>query len=71
MKYRHKKRGTEYEIISDMASFQTSAQSLSGQKYAHVYDDDSVVVYRSLDDGEVYVRRFTEFFDGRFEEVND
>lgn len=56
--YRHKKRGTTYEIIG-FGTMQI-INSLDGTK---------VVIYKDVDNGSLWVRPEDEFFDGRFEEV--
>lgn len=63
--WRHKKRGTTYEIITDSASFQCSAWPHAEE----TFEDDTFTVYRSVDTGAVYVRPTEEFLDGRFEKV--
>lgn len=55
--HRHKKRGTEYEIITDDALAQTDIS---------IADNEQVVVYRGHD-GRIWVRTREEFDDGRFE----
>lgn len=56
MRYRHKKRGTEYTLIG------------VGRAQGELQDDDPVVLYRG-DDGGLWVRHQVEFCDGRFEEI--
>lgn len=55
--YRHKKRGTTYEVIG-VAELQVSADMLC--------DGSAMVVYRGAD-GKLWVREEGEFHDGRFE----
>jgi len=61
MRYRHKKRGSVYEIIYDAATMQNSTD--------RSHDGELVVVYQNVDSLEVYVRPYREFHDGRFEEL--
>lgn len=56
-RWRHVKRGTEYEVIFPDAELQISTRDL--------IDGDSVVVYRG-NDGKVRARLEEEFHDGRF-----
>ena len=56
VRYRHKKRGTEYTLIG------------VGRAQGELQDDDPVVLYRG-DDGGLWVRHQVEFCDGRFEEI--
>lgn len=51
--YRHVKRGTIYEVLFDDATRES--------------DKAQLVVYRCIEDGKVWVRPASEFFDGRFE----
>lgn len=67
MRYRHKKRGTVYEIVTHDASLQCSA----APEFEGMFEDDTFTVYRSVDTGAVYVRPTPEFLDGRFEPVGD
>jgi hypothetical protein len=55
-RWRHKKRGTAYEIITREAIIEAT--------------ETPAVVYRCLADATVWVRPAEEFFDGRFERVN-
>lgn len=55
--YRHKKRGSTYDIIA-VCRAQVSGEPLR--------DDDRVVVYRNSENM-IFVRGFNEFMDGRFE----
>lgn len=58
-KYRHKKRQSEY-WIAGLGHIQISTD---------IKDSDEVVVYRDLTTQKLYVRKRTEFEDGRFERV--
>jgi hypothetical protein len=75
--YRHKKRGTVYEIVS-FGKFQASDLFLKGYNIFYqietykTVDMIEVVVYRNINDQEeVWVRPKTEFFDGRFENIKE
>jgi hypothetical protein len=65
MRYRHKKRGIVYEVITDSASLQCSTDPA----FERLFEDDTWTVYRSVDTGAIYVRPTEEFNDGRFEAV--
>jgi hypothetical protein len=54
--FRHKKRGTVYELIG------------VGRAQGMLTDDDPVVLYRG-EDGSLWARHQVEFSDGRFEEI--
>jgi len=56
----HKKRGSTYVELG-LAQVQT-AEPLA--------DHEVVVVYRAEEDGELWVRRKSEFLDGRFEPLS-
>ena len=66
-KYRHKKRGTTYEIITDAASLQCS----TAQEFEDRFADQKWTVYRNLGTGEFRLRLTKEFLDGRFEPIPD
>lgn len=75
--YRHKKRGTEYELVG-FAKLQSS--DLFERGYNDTWmtynyeplDMIDVVIYRSVADSEeVWVRPKSEFYDGRFELVEE
>lgn len=55
---RHKKRGTEYDVIA-RGELQTSRELVDG---------DELFAYRG-DDGRWWFRHIDEFEDGRFEEL--
>lgn len=73
--FRHKKRGTVYEVIS---FGRLQAADLFIQGYDHAWrtynykqvDMIEVVIYRNvIDEQEVWVRPSSEFYDGRFESI--
>ena len=63
--WRHKKRGTLYEIITANAGLQCSA----APNFEEMFEDDGFVVYRSIKAGSYHIRPAPEFVDGRFERV--
>lgn len=70
--YRHLKRGTLYEVVG-RARMQIGPEQLPQIKKLNVaqaacrcLERKTYVVYRSLDDGRLYVRPEQEFLDGRF-----
>ncbi len=65
--WRHKKRGTVYEIVTEHAHLQCSSEP----DMEHRWDDEAFVVYRNTKTAAYYVRPYQEFFDGRFEAVNE
>jgi hypothetical protein len=65
-RYRHKKSGGEYEIITDSASLQCSA----APEFEKLFDEDCFTVYQNIATGAIYVRPTPEFFDGRFEQID-
>jgi hypothetical protein len=67
MQWRHKKRGTVYEIVTETASLQCSCDPAT----EHRFDDEVFVVYRNVKTLAYYVRPYQEFFDGRFEALGD
>lgn len=58
--WKHRKRGDTYDIMGP-ATVQVSTEPLM--------DNDEVFVYKSTTDGRMWVRRRTEFLDGRFKFV--
>jgi hypothetical protein len=62
-RYRHKKRGSIYRVLAEKAEAQCAT--------ADIEEAEVVVVYQAERDGSVWVRRRAEFFDGRFELVED
>lgn len=66
-KWRHKIRGTTYEVVFDTASLQCS--SVPG--FEELVEDEDWIVYRNNATGSVHVRMAKEFFDGRFELVEE
>lgn len=61
VRYRHRKRGTTYVIIGRARA----------QCEEPILDDENVLVYRCLETGDLAVRPPGEFFDGRFEKIED
>lgn len=61
-RYRHKVRGTTYEVITTDARAQCST--------GPIQDMDDVFVYRDVDTGKYSVRKPGEFLDGRFERLS-
>ena len=51
MRYRHKKRGTVYEIITDEASLQCSA----AEDFEKMFEYDNWTVYRNVETGYIWV----------------
>lgn len=64
--WRHKKRGTTYEILHDRAVLQCSSE----QKFEDMFSQEVWTVYRDIHSGSVYLRPTKEFLDGRFEKFH-
>jgi hypothetical protein len=65
--WRHKKRGTTYEVTQ----VDQSLQCATNENFEEAFDDEYWVSYRSIDTGAKYLRLTNEFIDGRFELVKD
>jgi hypothetical protein len=63
--WRHKKRGTVYEIVTQDASVQCSANPV----FEAAFDGEAWTIYRNVKTGAFWVRPTEEFFDGRFERI--
>lgn len=63
--WRHKKRGTTYEIVTDAASIQCASEP----GFENMFEDENWTVYRNVETGAFWVRPTEEFLDGRFEPV--
>jgi len=61
-KWRHRKRGTEYIVLTATAG----AQCATGP----INEGDHVTIYQGRD-GDWWVRKTSEFQDGRFERIDD
>jgi hypothetical protein len=60
-RWRHRKRGSDYNVLTETAQAQCSTGPIN--------DDDQCTVYQG-DDGSWWVRKTTEFQDGRFIRVD-
>jgi len=65
-RWRHKKRGTEYQVIDIDAGLRCSSMASWVEA---CFRDKPLVIYRSLATGKYFVRPLDEFADGRFEFV--
>lgn len=63
--WRHKKKGLDYEVITDTASLQCSFN----REFEREFGDENWTVYKSVRTGAIYVRCTEEFLDGRFERL--
>ena len=58
--WRHKRRGTAYQIVGH-----AELRSAGG----HLEEGQPLTIYRSIEDGKLWARPTSEFNDGRFERV--
>ena len=65
IRWRHKKRGTIYEVLTNGASLQCSA----APEFEKLFEDNAWTVYRSVETDTIYIRPTAEFLDGRFERI--
>lgn len=68
-KWRHCKRGGEYEILHTGCGCQCS--SLDGTAAGELIEAEAWVAYRSVQGHQVFFRMEEEFLDGRFELIED
>jgi hypothetical protein len=66
-RFRHKKRGGVYEVLTDTASLQCSTAT----EFEDAFGEENWTVYRNVKTGAIYVRLTEEFNDGRFERVTE
>jgi hypothetical protein len=64
--HRHVRRGSEYVLIG-IGRMQCDWWQITGAGYRYPVDMAEVAIYRSVDDGSLWVRPREEFEDGRFE----
>jgi len=64
--WRHKKRGSKYEILHDNATLECA----TAPTFQNAFEDDDWIIYRNVLTGAVFVRLAEEFNDGRFERVS-
>ena len=65
--WRHKKRGTVYEVLYDAAGLKCATEP----EFEHMFDDEHWTVYRNVKTGAISIRLTEEFNDGRFEKVEE
>jgi len=64
--HRHKKRGTDY-VLMGIGKMQAENWQVSKDGFDQSIDMEEVAIYRSVDDGAIWVRPRSEFEDSRFE----
>jgi hypothetical protein len=65
-RWRHKNRGTVYEIITTTALMQCATRADIEQ----MFEKDMFTVYKSIETGQIWLRPTAEFMDGRFEQID-
>lgn len=66
-KWRHKKRGSVYEIVGTDAAIQIAVK---GEDYGWLEEED-FIAYRPVNGHRLFFRVYEEFMDGRFERLPD
>jgi len=73
--FRHRKRGTKYHLMGrarmqiDSEAFIDHFSRNDALTIAAILERKAFVVYRGLEDDQLWIRPEKDFFDGRFEEV--
>lgn len=67
--HRHKKRGSKYVLIG-YGKMQCDWWEITGAGTRYPVDMREVAIYRSIEDGSLWVRPREEFEDGRFEALS-
>jgi hypothetical protein len=65
--WRHKKRGSVYEIVATDAMIQIT--SIGDDEMQDMLEDEEWIAYRPIDGHKLFFRMREEFLDGRFEQV--
>lgn len=65
--WRHRERGSDYEVVDHDASLQCS----SAPEIERHFEGKTFTVYRSQETGKIFLRPTDEFMDGRFEKIGE
>lgn len=68
-KWRHKKRGSEYEIVATDASIQIA--SIGDDEMQSMLEDEDWIAYRPINGHKLIFRMREEFLDGRLDLIVD